>query len=273
VSDQHSCSCDACVASSSGRAGDAGVAATVIRRLFAYVFVVLMVAIVGCAPKTIENIPRYPLMDPAASLATMRDRANGVRDISGQGAVTLTDARGGSVRLDAAFVFAPPDRARVRTYKFGQAVLDLTVTPNELWLFVPRKDERADQLRAAAGSTGRAVRQWLELLAGGDAAAGGEAEVVGDRIVVMQSQDGLTTRSEIDRATLTARKFMIIDSTGKQQFTLTLTNYRQVGPAVWPSKIRAVSPTGTIDIESRDVEANVAPPAAFTPPARAERLP
>ncbi len=241
-------------------------------RLRAFAVILLLTSIIGCKANPQENIPRYRPMDVQASLQAMRDRSAAVRDISGEGAVTLTDEKGGSVRLDAAFVFAPPDRARVRTYKFSQAVLDLTVKPDGLWLFIPRQDDRASQLRDAAGNTGQAVRQWLALLAGQEVQQGDDVKIVGDRIHITRKTDGLTTRSEIDRATLTARRFAVVDSAGVEQFTLTLSDYRVLEPTVWPGKIIAVSPTGTIVIESRNVEANVAPAAAFNPPARAERL-
>ncbi|HEV7299517.1 MAG TPA: hypothetical protein VGN72_09155 [Tepidisphaeraceae bacterium] len=223
----------------------------------------------GCAaPK--EDIPTYPLMDSRASLATMRARAEQVQDISGQGTVTLTDPNGGTVQFDAAFVFGPPDRARVRAYKFGQAVLDLTVNPDGLWLFLPRQDARADQVRSASAGTGRAIRQWLQLLAGDK--AGGSVQLTGQKLIVTRHEE-LITRGEIDRPTLTARSYTMSDRDGTQHFSLTLDRYRQVGPTVWPGRIVATSASGKIVIQLRDVELNVAAPTAFEPPPRAERLP
>ena len=127
--------------------------------------IVALFVLVGCVQR--DNIRTYPYMSVADSLRVMQERSAKIKDISGEGAITLTDSRGQSVRLDSAFAFAPPDRARVRAWKFGQAVLDLTVAPDATFLFLPRKDAHADQLRSASADTSRAVREWLKLLSRG----------------------------------------------------------------------------------------------------------
>jgi outer membrane lipoprotein-sorting protein len=211
-------------------------------------------------------------MEPGQSLAVMRERSAAARDISGQGAVTLINPKGESVRLNAAFVFAPPDRARVRAYKFGQAVLDLTVTPESLWLFLPRRDAHEGDIRSGSANTGRAIRQWL-LLIGGPSQSGAATTHGGKLVLTRNMEDGSTLRTEIDRATLTARQYVLSDAQGTERFRLTLDHYRQVQSIVWPGRIVAQSAMGKIVIEMRDVELNAAPPGAFDPPARAEKLP
>jgi outer membrane lipoprotein-sorting protein len=226
-----------------------------------------LLALVGCAQR--ENIPTYPNMSVADSLNVMRKRSSKIKDISGEGAITLTDPKGQSVRLDAAFVFAPPDRARVRAWKFGQAVLDLTVIPEATFLFLPRKDGHADQLRSASGDTGKAVREWLRLLSRG----------VDDTDDVRESGPQLIVKSPkslveyIDRKTLTPRRYVSLDTAGHERFSLTLDQYRTVGDTVWPMRIEANSPSGLVRIDMRDIELNNAPDTAFKPPSRAERLP
>ena len=230
----------------------------------------------GCAPH--EPIPTYPPADPHASLQIIRDRWSQRESISGSGAITLDDAKaGGAARLDAAFVFAPPDRARVRAWKFGQAVLDLTVTGEATWLYVPRGggDDRAAQLRAASADAGRAVRDWLGLLFGELDAPGASVTASASKLLVTRpARDGaLRLVCTIDRATLTPRRYELIDPlTGQRRFDLTLAQYRQAGPTVWPMQIVATSESGRIIVEMRDVRIDDAPPDAFRPPARAERL-
>jgi hypothetical protein len=234
-----------------------------------FVVLVGLLLIAGCAG---ENLPKYPMMEPGPSLVAMRDRSSGIKDISGQGAVTLINPRGGSVRLNAAFVFAPPDRARVRAYKFGQAVLDLTVKPEGLWLFLPRRDAHENDIRTASGNTGRAIRQWLLLIAG--ESQGGDATAHGAKLLVTRKMDdGTTLQTEIDRSTLTARQYTLTDPNGIQRFRLTLDHYMQVQSTVWPGRIVAQGPMGKIIIEMRDVELNEAPDGVFDPPVRAEKLP
>jgi outer membrane lipoprotein-sorting protein len=229
----------------------------------------LVVLLSGCAQR--EDIPKYPPLDLPSSLATIRQRSAQVQNVSGEGAITLTDAKGQSVRLDAAFVLAPPDRARVRAWKFGQAVLDLTILPDGTWMYLPRgQDGHAEQLRAGAASAGRAVRQWLSLLSGQLDASQSSARVSGSHLLVTQpASDGMTLTATIDRDTLTVRRCALTDASGHERFSLTLDKYRVIGPTVWPSRIDADSDTGKISIEMRDVELNDAPPTAFKPPARA----
>ncbi|CAN5432424.1 hypothetical protein BH09PLA1_BH09PLA1_12530 [soil metagenome] len=232
----------------------------------------LLLAPIGCAPR--ENIPTYPNMPPADSLGQIERRSSVIGDISGEGAIVLIDPKGQSVRLDAAFVFAPPDRARVRAWKFGQAVLDLIVTGDGSWLYLPRQDKHADQLRSASTDTGRAVREWLALLAGGfDPKQDAVRESESQWIVTRPMAHDATLLAMIDRPTLTPRRYVMRDDRGRERFTLTLSQYRAVGETVWPMRIEAKSDSGLVQIDMRSVELNSAPSSAFKPPSRAERLP
>lgn len=233
--------------------------------------IALLVVLLLCGCGQRENIPIYPMMDAPSSLAMIRKRSAEVKNVSGEGAITLTDAKGQSVRFDAAFVLAPPDRARVRAWKFGQAVLDLTILPDATWLYLPRgQDGHAQQLRAGAASASRAVRQWLSLLAGQLDTSESSVRISGSHLLVTQpASDGMTLTATIDRDTITVRRCSLSDPSGRERFSLTLDKYRVLGPTVWPSRIDAISDTGKISIEMREVELNDAPPNAFKPPARA----
>ena len=80
-----------------------------------------VLAIVGCAQ---EHLPTYPRLGPPQLITAMRDRSRAVRTVSASGIITLTRAGGESVRLDGAIAMQPPDRARLRAWKFGRAVFD-----------------------------------------------------------------------------------------------------------------------------------------------------
>jgi outer membrane lipoprotein-sorting protein len=230
-------------------------------------FILSLIAFVGCTRR--ENIPNYPRMSVSDSLKVIEARSAIIKDISGEGAITLTDPKGQSVRLEAAFVFAPPGRARIRAWKFGQAVLDLTITPDSIYIFVPQKKGPGEQLRTTLGDTGAAVRQWLSLLAPVFSGSFDVAESGSQLIVTHRSFFVIY----IDRKTLTPRRYVARDDDGCNRFILTLDRYRTIGGTVWPMRIEAKSSTGTIRIDPRDVELNVAPPNAFKPPARAGQLP
>ena len=232
------------------------------------VALMLLALAAGCGQR--ESIPTYPDMSVADSVKVISERSAKIKDISGEGAVTLTDPKGQSVRLDAACVFAPPDRARIRAWKFGQAVLDLTITPDAIYIFLPRKEGPGEQLRSALGDTSRAVREWLALLA---------PVFTGSNDVVVESGSQLIVTTEnslvihIDRKTLTTRKYVAVDEHGRERLSLTLSQYRAIEDIVWPMRIEAKSDSGLVRIDMRGVELNVAPPNAFKPPARAGRLP
>lgn len=232
---------------------------------------ILLAAIAGCqAP---ETIPTYAQKPADESLQLMRSRAAAVHDISGQGRITLTSPNGQSVILDAAFVFAPPDQARVRAWKFGQAVLDLTVTRDEAWLFLARQDDHAEQLKMTSAQTAKALRQGLLLLSGqiDDAAASAEAD--GGQIVVQRpAENGGLVVCRIDRKTLTPRQYVLKNRAGQKELTLNMTSYQVAGPTVWPMVITAESGSGTVRIDLSDIQVDAAPAAAFRHPARAERL-
>jgi outer membrane lipoprotein-sorting protein len=227
----------------------------------------------GC--HTPDPIPTYPPAAKGESFDRMQARLADVRDISGEGEITLVDVIGNSVRFDAAFALAPPDRARVRAWKLSQAVLDLTVTRDGAWLFLPKRDDQhADQLRAAAGDASRALHEWLALLSSRPDAGADAVRTTGDQFVVTRhNADGSRITSVIDRATLTARQYTIYDRAGMPRFSLSMEQYRVVGSTVWPTRIEAAASNGKFIIELRDLAINQAPPLAFQPPARAERLP
>ncbi|MDQ3440198.1 MAG: hypothetical protein M3478_07585 [Planctomycetota bacterium] len=209
-------------------------------------------------------------MEARLALDTIARRLSQMENVSGEGAMTLVDANGDSVRLDAAFALAPPERARVRGWKFGQAVLDLTILPDSVWLYSPRKG----CAESAAGNTSRALRQWLGLLAGRIDGPGASIETTSTQIIVTRAiKDGQSLVCYIDRRTLTPRRYVVTDHGTGARFSLVLDRYKTLGDTVWPSRVQARDESRRVTFEMRHVEMNVAPPSAFRPPARAERLP
>lgn len=222
--------------------------------------------VMGCAAKP-DPIRRYAEMSPSDSLAVVRTRLANVKTVRGEADMTLTDPKGQTVHLDGAYLLAVPSRARLRAWKLGQAVFDLTIREDGAWAYLPR-EEAAPNLRQSMG-------RWLGLLGGGDFFVG-DAEVTSDTLVLTRPEgDGLTLRCTVDRPTLTPRQYELFDTTGKSRFTLTLSDYRNSGTdQVWPMRITAKSEGGTVDIRTRDVEVNAElPEAAFRPPSRAVKLP
>ena len=104
------------------------------------------IVLTGCAARqqVDANLPTYGRLDHAAALRVLAERAQSVRSVSAQAALTLTRADGQSVQLDGAVAMAPPGRVRLRAWKFNQAVFDLTLTPEGLWVLTPDDPGRLD---------------------------------------------------------------------------------------------------------------------------------
>jgi hypothetical protein len=233
-----------------------------------------MLAFIMAACSTPERIAKYPPMPPDQALKLLADRAHVVHAVSAQGTITLTRGNGDSVRLDGAIVMDPPNRARVRAWKFGQAVFDMTLTPQGLWLVAPDDADRRREISAAGANTARLVREWLRLMSGAFDSPSLAAHDDGPRLLVTQSNpDGTTMTCSVARETLTPRRFTLTDAEGKQRFSLTLDRYAAYGASVWPHRVDAVSEAGEIRIDLREVEINgELPETAFRPPRRAEQI-
>jgi hypothetical protein len=243
----------------------------------AAVLLALMAIAGGCAPKQpVEATPAYPLMNAAESLRIVGEHARRVRALSGEGLITLTRPDGESIRLDAALAMRPPERARIRAWKFGRAVFDLTVTPEGVWVVSPEDSKRREQIRSAGVSAGQLARTWAVLSGGFFDEGGLKTELTDGRMLVRREASGgePAVVCEVDRRTLTPRKYSMLDDRGATRFTLTMDRYRQFGDVVWPMRLVAVSDGGTVEVELREVDVNPElPGAAFTPPRRAEKLP
>jgi len=244
-----------------------------LRGFGAFAFIMLLTG--GCASRVTENIPTYALTDTATTVTQVAAHAKQVHSMTGEGLITLTRPDGESVRLDAAMAMQPPKRARMRAWKFGRAVFDLTVTPEGVWAVIPEDPKHKEQITSAGVSAAKLARTWSVLSGGFFESAGLKAETRGSKLLVRrETPDEPLVVCEVDRSTLTPRKYSMQDDKGVTRFTLSLEQYRQFGSVVWPTRLTAVSDSGTVEIELRDVEINSElEPAAFVPPRRAEKLP
>ena len=242
-------------------------------------FVILfafMAVLAGCRhDEAPETIPTYPLMDGAETVRALAERARRVKTLSGEGLITLTRPDGQTVRLDGALVMAPPQRARIRAWKLGRAIFDLTVLPEGVWAVTPDDDKRKDEIRAAGVSAAKLAKTWSVLSGGFFEGSGLRTEERGNKLLVTRTAAGeATVVCEVDRATQTPRRYSLLDDSGTTRFTMSLDRYRQFGDVVWPTRLIAQSEGGSVEVELRDVEVNPdLPPGAFVPPRRAERLP
>jgi outer membrane lipoprotein-sorting protein len=232
-----------------------------------------LLTLTACQHPYQEHIPFYSRLDPAATLAQLIQQSNQVRTMSGSGTLELTQANGQSVRLDVAVVLQPPDRARLRAWKFGSAVFDLTALPDGVWLESSKDSNRPQQ---GIGSTAAPVAKAWSLLDGSFFRSPDLVTRNDGKWFIVQSANvnGPTMIARVDRDTLTPRQYQILDAVGRVQFTLTLDHYEDFNGILWPCQIIAISEAGTVVVDLNDVELNTElPPLAFKPPRSAEKLP
>ena len=232
----------------------------------------------GCAPKSQppveEDLPAYAWVDKATALRDLRARAAAVKTVSAECTITLTRADGETVQLDGAMVTRNPGWVRLRAWKFNRAVFDLTLQPAGLWVMTLDDPKRREQVLPASVSASDFVRQWSQF--NGDLFAGAGPDDVTVRGHTMEVAPGRSTkaggalRCEVDRRTLTPRRYVYDD--GRQAFEFVLDRYREVDGVPWPHRLVATGYMGVVLIEQRNVEINgELAPNAFVPPRRAEK--
>lgn len=237
------------------------------------VFAIAVLVIAGCAERA--PLPQWRAMDADATIAKLTQQQEQVRTLSGSGAVTLTRGDGQSVRLDSAIAAEFPGRVRLRAWKLGQAVFDLTMTPEGVWMLVPDRSRR-DRLLPAGANAAQFLRGWAMLHR--DFFDREKLEVVSqtpDTLTLRRRMDeGGSIEADIDRATLTVRRQRVLDDAGAQRFILEYDRYRLIGEIPWAMRLRATGDQGQIRVDLDEVELNgVNPSSAFVPPRRAEKLP
>jgi hypothetical protein len=240
------------------------------------VFVLLLIAqlVAGCALAR-EKLPTHPMMSAEQTRLALAERAHATRSVSAEGTITLTRPNGESIRFDGALVMRPPDRARLRAWKFGQAVFDLTLTPDGAWLLVPSDSSRAAEIRSAGASAADLAGTWADL-SGRFFDSPLEAMMPKERadryLFKRTNPDGSRLYCRVDRKTLTVRNYSLMAG-AKERFSLSLSHYSLIGDVPFAHRLIATSETGAVQVDLRDVELNGEIPAgAFAPPRRAEKL-
>lgn len=227
----------------------------------------------GCVRPQYSPLPTYRGLDDAAALQVLAKRAQAVKTLSAECGLMLTRPDGQTVRLDGAVAMEPPDRLRLRAWKFGQAVFDLTLTPDGLWVLTPGDAGRREKVLPATLSAAQFGREWAVLngrfFLEPDLATGGDGKWLTVRRTL---EDGRTVVCRVDRLTLTPRDFEMRDPQGRRRFRFALGDYQLIDGIPFPMKLAARSPDGDIDIRLKDVELNAElAPNAFKPPRRAEK--
>lgn len=226
----------------------------------------------GCA--SAPPLPTYPAMSDIDALATIAERQATVKSISAECDLDLTDAQGQRVSLDGVLVAEPPGSVRLRAWKFGHAVFDLTLNEGKGWVVLPDEGPAAGKMdinKMPAQRVGDALNLLGASFFRTAKPTGGDAATLTARGSALGSDDVVC---EIDRLTLTPRRFVVGADGGAMTSELLLDRYSPSGGIVWPMRMRLKSPAGEVVVTVREVELNgEVPGGAFTPPQRAKALP
>jgi hypothetical protein len=240
---------------------------------------VAIVPCVGCA----SSVPRYQWQGEQAAITALAQRAESIRSVRATATITLTSATNQHVTLDAAIVAdnVPPDslRLRIRTWKFGQAIFDLTALQGGVWLAADSGPDDAtpdDRLKSLKPEQ---VAQAWNLFFGDFFSRPGllaSTDQSTRTFLTSRVEEGVTTECRIDMDTLTAREYVIRDEHGRVRQTLTLARYEELGdrPSPWPMLVIAQGDQGRVMVRFDEVEINPQlEDAVFTPPRRAVKQP
>ena len=226
----------------------------------------------GCAGK--PALPRQPKLAPADAIAWLAQQDEKAGSVSGEGNVTLTRGNGQSVRMDVVMVAEFPEHVRLRAWKFGRAIFDLTLKPEGVWMLVAMESRR-EKLLPAGANAADFMRGWSALHGG--FFIDPELKIVEetDEVLVLErpADKGTRIRATVDRLTLSVRQHTVLDEKGKSRFTIDYDRYREINGVAWPMRLRAKGEQGSIVIDLEEVQLNEPlAPGAFVPPARAEKL-
>jgi hypothetical protein len=226
-------------------------------------------------------IPTYPPLTGAAALEILQHRAAAIHSLTARCAVTLTRGDRQTIQLDGLLVMAPPDRLRLRVWKLDQAVFDLTVLPDGLWIETS-KDARSHGPVVPAALNAGQLAHFLSWFEGGFFTEPGlqTAAPENDLLVYRRDMgDGTSVLCDVAPATATPVRFRLIDAKGNTRFSLAMSEYRSISGTVWPARMSALAAGSAggdnrIDIAFSDVDINSElAPGALVPPANAEKRP
>jgi len=231
----------------------------------------------GCAHRRTgrESLPAVPYRDTADALRILRERAAAVKTVQSRGTITFIRPDGASVRMDLAMVSQPPDHLRLRAWKLGRAIFDLTLTPEGFWLLSPEDPSLRDKVQKANVGAAEIARNWSMLSGEFFNRADLKVERQSNDLILIAPHDrDLTLRCHVDARALVPWLYLLQDAGNKTRFSLNLDDYRMLGDLPYPHRIQADSEGGRIIVQLEEVELNEElAPAAFKPPRRAEKLP
>ncbi len=227
-------------------------------------------AAITAEPVVLTPIPRRTWVNLQYGINAINERAQSLHTVLAVGDIILTKADGkSSVNLEAALLMEDADYLRLRAWKAGQPVMDITYTPESVWVWTSQHAPELTFTRAALTQLAATLR--------GSVPANAEQLQENEHWVTASATlpDSQTpVQFRIHKSTLTLTQYTYFDKQRNKRQTLVMDQYDLINHQPWPRRIRAEGELGFMLINLRDVEINVPlPPAAFVPMERAVRQP
>ncbi len=240
-------------------------------RVLASAIAAILVVGVGCT----ASLPRYEWHDSPSAIRTMARRDGVIRTFSAACRILLGSV-GGRVELTGALVAQPPNRFRLRAWKFSQAVFDITL--NEDGLFVFDKSRSSEENENLQRFNHARFVEAIALLPGfeRDVAWRTVSDDGDDEFTIMRTllDQGYTIECIVDKSTLLRKRCVYRDHEGRIRQSLDFDGYALLGDTVWPTRVEGVGESGSfvLSFDRIDVNSELAP-RAFDPPRRAVKQP
>jgi hypothetical protein len=223
-------------------------------------------------------LPHYEWQGADLAMQQIHQRAASIQTVAASGQLVLTRPDGSAVTFEGALAAQGQGHFRLRGWKFGHAILDLTVRPDGFWIWLDAPEGGGDaELASMSKGMEQASAFWPFMT--GDIPSSAHRTVANSTGRCLELRlEGWTTGGDcvvtIDRQTLTVRRYRVLDPSGKLVQSVRLEQYRMVKELVWPMRIIAEGPQGKMEINLDQVALNEELPAsAFVPPRRASKRP
>ncbi|MEM7626675.1 MAG: hypothetical protein AAF333_13860 [Planctomycetota bacterium] len=230
---------------------------------------VLLTAFLGGCSVAPPLLPTTVWYDVEEARQVLIERRESIANVQAQCSLIImpADKSRSQQNLDGALVFDRRGNARLRTYKLGQVVFDLTLNSDGAWVAVSKelKDD-ADEARRGLGQLADALPG---LLRGPDFR---DAQLVGTPPAGDLRAAWPDVQAVVDGRTLAPVRYTFTGEAAESVHRLE-TRYTTYGDAVWLHELTAEGSFGKITLTLRNVELNgELNPRAFKPPRRAVKV-
>ena len=224
-------------------------------------------------------VPEVTGLSDGEIMAVLAGRAKQTRRIMSSGTMRVeTDDQ--SVTLDVALLASGDRQLRLRAWKIGRAVFDLTRDGDDLWLWHADKDQQAPGSDKSPHLPDVAqLNTGWQLISGQVFATppdvlSARGPLIATYRLSNTTEPKIIAEFTIARSTQTVERIVIRDEDGQERAVYKPTRYRLIEGVPWPTKLALRSDAIELELTLDDIELNgQLPPSSFKPPRDARKLP